>query len=141
MNATEIAHALAEHAEAVCRHYLPAGRRQGRYRIIGGIDSAKGHSLFVRLSSPGTLGKWTDAATAEHGDQLDLIRIRSGGTSLRDTLAEARRFLLLPAPATNQHARDLYDESDAAHRPPGHFSTLNIGTSRILEPIWPVYGR
>ena len=131
MNATEIAHALAEHAEAVCRHYLPAGRRQGRYWIIGGIDGAKGHSLFVRLSPPGTPGKWTDAATGEHGDLLDLIRIRSSATSLRDTLAEARKFLLLPAPATNQQAPDL--PTDAA-------TTTSIGALRLWRLCRPIHG-
>ena len=31
MNASAIAAALGERAEAVCRQYLPHGRRQGRY--------------------------------------------------------------------------------------------------------------
>ena len=33
--------------------------------------------MFVRLTGPagkGAAGKWTDAATGEHGDLLDLIR-------------------------------------------------------------------
>ena len=62
MNASTISAALAAHAEAVCRHYLPQGRKQGRFWIAGNIDGNKGRSLFVRLSGPGTPGKWTDAA-------------------------------------------------------------------------------
>lgn len=56
---------LAERAEAVCRHYLSAGRRQGRYWQVGDISNTPGRSMFVRLqdSPNGPAGKWTDAAT------------------------------------------------------------------------------
>ncbi len=94
--AAAIAAALGERAEAVCRQYLPNGRRQGRYWICGDLDGARGRSLFVRLRGPGAPGKWTDAATGEHGDLLDLIRHRSRAPTLRAALNEARRFLALP---------------------------------------------
>ena len=77
MNAAAIAAALGLHAEAVCRRYLPHGRRQGRYWIAGDLDGARGRSLFVRLHGPGVPGKWTDAAAGTHGDLLDLIRRRT----------------------------------------------------------------
>ena len=96
MNATEIAAALSTRAEDVCRRYLPRGRRQGRYWTIGDTSGAKGRSLFVRLAPPGIPGKWTDAATNEHGDLLDLIRLHTGGTSLRHAMEEALAFLSLP---------------------------------------------
>jgi len=100
--ASEIARRLAREAEAVCRHYLPNGRRQGRYWIVGDIDNSPGRSLYVRLtgpaSGPGAAGKWTDAATSEHGDLLDLIRVNLRLSSLADALDEARRFLSLPRP-------------------------------------------
>ena len=60
--AADIAAALGARAEDVCRYYLPHGRKQGRYWIAGNIDGARGRSLFVRLTGPGVLGKWTDAA-------------------------------------------------------------------------------
>ena len=62
MNASAIASALGARAEEVCRHYLPGGHRQGRYWVAGDIDGTPGRSLYVRLSGPGTPGKWTDAA-------------------------------------------------------------------------------
>ena len=43
-------------------------------------------------------GKWTDAATAEHGDLLDVIRQSCGLVEFGDVLAEAHRFLSLPRP-------------------------------------------
>ena len=115
MNATAIAAALGARAEEVCRRYLPHGRRSGRYWTAGDIRGARGRSLFVRLRPPGIPGKWTDAATAEHGDLLDLIRIASGAGSLRAALAEARAFLSLPA-APVADGPDSYDRSEAARR-------------------------
>ena len=115
MNATGIATSLGACAEAVCRHYLPRGRKQGRYWIVGDLDGAKGRSLFVRLSGPGVPGKWTDSATGQHGDMLDLIRHRSDAPTLRAALNEARAFLALPAsPASSETS--AYDASEAARR-------------------------
>jgi len=115
MNATAVAAALGARAEEVCRRYLPHGRKHGRYWTAGDIRGARGRSLFVRLAPPGVPGKWTDAATGEHGDLLDLIRIASGAGSLRAALAEARAFLSLP-PATVADASDSYDRTEAARR-------------------------
>ena len=115
MNATAVAAALGTRAEEVCRRYLPHGRKHGRYWTAGDIRGAQGRSLFVRLAPPGVPGKWTDAATGEHGDLLDLIRIASGAGSLRAALAEARAFLSMPA-APASHAPDSYDRTEAARR-------------------------
>ena len=51
--AAGIAAALGLQAEAVCRRYLPHGRKLGRYWVAGDLDGARGRSLFVRLSGPG----------------------------------------------------------------------------------------
>ena len=93
---------LSSRAESVCRHYLPAGRREGSYWIVGDLQNNPGRSLFVRLtgpsSGPGAAGKFTDGATGEHGDLLDIIRERTGITRFPDLLAEARAHLGRPAP-------------------------------------------
>jgi hypothetical protein len=93
---------LAENTEAVCRHYLSNGRRVGRYWIVGDARNTPGRSMFVRLngyrSGKGAPGKWTDAATGEHGDLLDLIRESCGLVEFSDVLTEARHFLSLPEP-------------------------------------------
>ena len=99
-HAADLARRLARNAEAVCRHYLSAGHREGRYWLVGDVSNTKGRSLFVRLSGPdhgkGAAGKWTDGATGQHGDLLDLIALSRGLDRLRDTLEEARSFLALP---------------------------------------------
>ena len=100
-DASDIARRLADRAEAVCRKYLPAGRREGRYWMVGDVDNTPGRSLYVRLWSNGdgkAPGKWTDAATGEHGDLLDLIAANRKLVSLHDVLDEARHFLALPSP-------------------------------------------
>jgi hypothetical protein len=63
-HAADLARRLARDAEAVCRHYLSNGRRQGRYWLVGDVANNPGRSLFVRLTGPesgkGAAGKWTD---------------------------------------------------------------------------------
>jgi len=101
-DAAELARRLARDAETVCRYYLSNGRRQGRYWCVGDVANTPGRSLFVRLKGPdcgsGAAGKWTDAATGEHGDLLDLIAANRGLDRLRDVLDEARAFLGSPRP-------------------------------------------
>jgi phage/plasmid primase-like uncharacterized protein len=99
-DASELAHRLARDAEAVCRHYLSNGRRQGRYWTVGDVRNTPGRSMFVRLSGPesgpGAAGRWTDSASTEYGDLLDVIRESRGLVDFRDVADEARRFLSLP---------------------------------------------
>ena len=87
-NAAELAHRLAREAEAVCRHYLSNGRRVGNYWLVGDVRNTSGRSMFVRLKPRGAggrpAGKWTDAATGEHGDLLDVIRESCGLVDFHD---------------------------------------------------------
>ena len=108
-DAAELARRLARDAEAVCRRYLSNGRREGRYWLVGDVRNTPGRSLFVRLKGPetgkGAAGKWTDAATGEHGDLLDVIRESCGLADFHDVANEARRFLSLPRPEPERDHR------------------------------------
>jgi hypothetical protein len=99
-NVAELAYRLAREAEAVCRHYLSNGRRVGNYWQVGDVRNTPGRSMFVRLKGADAggrqAGKWTDAATGEHGDLLDVIRESCGLVDFQDVTAEARRILSLP---------------------------------------------
>ncbi|MFW2542668.1 DUF7146 domain-containing protein [Primorskyibacter sp. 2E107] len=111
-SAADLSRQLAENAEAVCRHYLSNGRKQGHYWLVGDVRNTAGRSMFVRLSGPATgtraAGKWTDAATSEHGDLLDVIRESCGLLDFKDVADEARRFLSLPLPdPPRQHSLHL----------------------------------
>ncbi len=99
-DAADLARLLGQRAEAVCRHYLSHGRREGNYWLVGDVHNTPGRSLFVHLAGPetgkGAAGKWTDSATGEHGDLLDLIHESRGLRSFREVADEARAFLSLP---------------------------------------------
>jgi hypothetical protein len=149
--AAALARRLARNAEAVCRHYLSNGRRQGHYWIVGDVMNTPGRSLFVRLhgadSGPGAAGKWTDAACGEHGDLLDLIRLSRGLRSVAQAIDEARAFLALPPtprpenlrpPARSgspEAARRLFH----AGRPvPGTLAEAYLRARGITAPLdWP----
>ncbi len=100
LDASDLATRLGREAEAVCRHYLDAGRRQGNYWQVGDARNTPGRSMFVRLKETmkGPAGKWTDAATGEHGDLLDVIRESCGLIDFADVVDEARSFLSMPHP-------------------------------------------
>jgi hypothetical protein len=86
LDAADLAHRLARDAEAVCRHYLSNGRREGRYWLVGDVRNAPGRSLFVRLKGPesgkGAAGKWT-----EHVAAKVMLRIRDWALSHRRSRA------------------------------------------------------
>ena len=67
-DASELAIRLGRQAEAVCRHYLCAGHREGRYWLVGDVRNTPGRSMFVRLkggeTGKGAAGKWTEHVAA-----------------------------------------------------------------------------
>ncbi|MFJ6321939.1 MULTISPECIES: toprim domain-containing protein [unclassified Rhizobium] len=109
---------LADQAEAVCRHYLSIGRREGGYWLVGDARNTPGRSMYVRLKDTpkGPAGKWTDAATGEHGDLLDVIRESCGLIDFKDVTEEARRFLSMPPP--EPESREPQRQSPAPHGSP-----------------------
>lgn len=71
-DAHAVAALLNSHIDALAAELLPAGKRKGAYWTCGGIGGEAGGSLFIHLSGA-TRGRWTDAATGEFGDALDLL--------------------------------------------------------------------
>jgi hypothetical protein len=136
IRAADLARRLARDAEAVCRYYLSKGRRSGRYWIVGDVRNTPGRSLYVRLQGsdygPGAAGKWTDSATGEHGDLLDLICHNRDLHRITEALDEARLFLALPRPAIASPAR-------ADHAPPAP-STSSDAARRLFHAGRPVPG-
>ncbi|MBZ9775133.1 toprim domain-containing protein [Mesorhizobium sp. CO1-1-8] len=109
LDVSELASRLGQQAEAVCSRYLSNGHREGRYWLVGDVRNTPGRSMFVRLKGPefgkGAAGKWTDAATGEHGDLLDVIRESCGLADFKDVADEARSFLSIPQPAPDPTER------------------------------------
>ena len=69
--AAGIAAALGAHAEAVCRRYLPHGRKQGRYWIAGRSRRRPRAVALRPPPRPGVPGKWTEYVAV-----LVMLRIR-----------------------------------------------------------------
>jgi hypothetical protein len=61
-DASDLAHSLGRQAEAVCRHYLSSGRREGGYWLVGDVRNSPGRSMYVRLKDTpkGPAGKWNE---------------------------------------------------------------------------------
>jgi len=108
--ASAIARDLAGHAERLCRQFLSNGRREGNYWLVGDLHNTPGRSLYVRLrgtpDGTGHAGKWTDAQSGEHGDLLDIVRAATLTGTLAEALADARRFLSLPADIVEERRDD-----------------------------------
>jgi hypothetical protein len=130
-DASELAHRLAREAEAVCRHYLSNGKREGRYWLVGDVHNTHGRSMFVRLqdSPKGPAGKWTDAATGEHGDLLDIIGYSLGLRDFREVAEEARRFLKLPRS----------EPEFVPQRPPAR-SVVPVGSQEAARRLFAISG-
>jgi len=99
---------LADRAESFCRLYFPEGRKQGNYWQVGDTSGEKGRSLSIRLQAQGgrKAGSWTDYATGQYGDLIDLLQERLGSVTLKETLREARSFLGEdPCPAVPRDTR------------------------------------
>ncbi len=103
LDASDLAARLAGQAEAVCRHYLSNGTRQGGYWLVGDVRNTPGRSMCSCGSRGsrrvrGAAGKWTDAATGEHGDLLDVIRETCAPSRLQAGRRGSAALLEPPAP-------------------------------------------
>ena len=118
LTASEISKHLAERAEAVCRFFLPNGRRAGRYWQVGNIRGDAGRSLCVNLdrSFGERQGRWVDYATGEYGDLLDITAAHTGTGDFRAVLILAQRFL--------GHADPSIQPTQNSTTPPEHRSQV-----------------
>lgn len=132
-NPHDLARRLADRAEAVCRQYLSSGRREGGYWLVGDVRNTPGRSMYVRLKDTpkGPAGKWTDAATGEHGDLLDIIRESCGLIDFKDVADEARTFLSMPP--SEPEAREPKRRSSAPHGSPE-------AARRLIRMSQPIFG-
>lgn len=93
LSVKEIAQMMADRAQEVASHLLPAGKLVGREWEVGSIGGEPGRSLKVHVSSGDKRGVWSDYATGQSGDMLDLWRVVRGHSSNKDALAEVKPFL------------------------------------------------
>ncbi len=136
LDASDLAQRLGRQAEAVCRHYLGNGRRQGNYWLVGDVRNTPGRSMFVRLRdmAKGPAGKFNDMASGEHGDLLDVIRESLGLIDFADVAEEARSFLRLPHPEPETAPRR--SRAIPAPRPSGSAEAAR----RLFAMAGPIHG-
>lgn len=112
----DLSRRLADQAEAVCRHYLSNGQRIGGYWIVGDVCNTPGQSMYVRLTGRAR-GRWTDAATGQFGDLIDLIRENCALLRLAEAIEEANRFLGdAPRPASPRRSKGARPKEGASAR-------------------------
>jgi len=98
----EINQQLTERAEDVAAMLIPAGCKSGREWEAGSVDGEQGRSLKVCVEGS-KRGRWSDFATGESGDLLDLWQ-KARGLSLADALKQAKQYLGIQEPKFEQYA-------------------------------------
>lgn len=94
MDARELSGRLAQNAQVVAAMLLPGGKKQAHEWVAGSLAGEPGDSLKVHLSGR-KAGVWSDFATGEAGDLIDLWRLTKG-LAMADTLKEIRDYLGVP---------------------------------------------
>lgn len=91
MNAKELAERMAKEASTIVPYLLPQGKRSSGEWKVGGTGGEAGQSMSVRLSGV-KAGIWSDFATGETGDILDLwASVR--GLSIAEAIKEAQIYM------------------------------------------------
>lgn len=99
LDARTLAGLLAQRVPELVAELLPHGRRDGPEWRCGSLGGEQGQSLAVRLSG-GRAGVWSDFASGEAGDALDLVAAVLFCGDRREAMGWARRWLGLGDDAT-----------------------------------------
>ena len=91
MNAKELAERMAKEASTIVPYLLPQGKRSSGEWKVGGTSGEAGQSMSVRLSGV-KAGIWSDYATGETGDILDLLATVRG-LSIAEAINEAQAYM------------------------------------------------
>jgi len=93
MRAKEIAQLLAQRAEEVAKYIFPNGKHEGNEYCVGSLNGETGKSLKIRLIGE-KAGIWSDFATGESGDLLDLFaQANKHNQSLAEAISHAKEWL------------------------------------------------
>lgn len=87
---------LEDRILTVCEYLLPAGRKDGHEFRVGDTSGSVGKSLGVRLTGT-KVGIWSDFATGEGGDIIDLWCVAKG-QKIADGLKDMQDFLGIERP-------------------------------------------
>lgn len=86
---------LNQNIDLVVKELLPGGKRVGAEWCVASLDGSAGESLKVHLTGDRT-GLWSDFATGQSGDVIDLI-CAVKGVGLGEGLSWAKTFANIPS--------------------------------------------
>ena len=126
--ARDLAVMLADRIDALVLAILPAARRSGGYWQVGNVEGDAGRSLYVHRYGV-KAGRWTDKATGQFGDPLDLVNAAFfAGQDLRAAFAWARASagprsrqgrILLPCPGRGSRSASRTSTTKRRSNSPG----------------------
>jgi twinkle protein len=96
MQAKEVSQQLAQRAEDIARRLYPDGKRHGSEWCVGSVSGEQGKSLKIHLKG-NKAGVWSDFATGDGGDLLDLWA-RKNNLTIGEALKEACDHLGIKKP-------------------------------------------
>lgn len=97
---------LAQRAEEVARHLLPAGKKESNKWCVGSINGEAGKSLKIHLTGE-KAGIWCDFAIGDAGDLIDLWALNRN-ILLRAALKEAQEYLGISQPKFEGHKQKKF---------------------------------
>ena len=92
LDARALAGMLGQRARALAEELLPNGRRDGAEWRCGSLGGEPGQSLALRLTGA-RAGVWSDFASGDRGDALDLVAAIHCGGDKGEAMRWARRWL------------------------------------------------
>lgn len=114
MDVSELSRKLAEQAESVAKHLLPAGKLEGGEWLVGSVNGEQGRSCKIRVQGI-KRGVWADFASNQGGDLIDLWR-ESRGLSMAQTINEVKEWLGVFEPSSIPKQKKTYRKPE---RPQG----------------------
>lgn len=106
MDIRELSEKLKEQASAVVAYLLPGGRSNNREWEVGSINGEEGKSLRVCISGD-KRGVWSDFATGEGGDLIDLW-CAVKGVVLKDAIQDIKKWLGIVEPELQRMGKKQY---------------------------------
>lgn len=111
MHPAELSRIANLHAESICRHLLPNGKRIHHEWCVGDLFGSEGRSLKIALEGS-KIGVWSDFATGDTGgDLLDLWQ-ETQRCSLREAVAQMSSFLHVVYDGKETRPRRSYERPD-----------------------------
>ncbi|MES1987099.1 MAG: toprim domain-containing protein, partial [Pseudomonadota bacterium] len=116
MNAKEVSRMLAARAESFARYLFPNGKKIGQEYCVGNINGDQGESLKIHLTGEKS-GVWSDFASGEAGDLLDLIALKRN-LKIAEAIIEARQWLGMTPHVFEPQRRLNFAKPSGQHMPP-----------------------